>query len=581
MGKDSGKKPKGLLKLNLPLDDTGPKRKRDRRSLLGDGDYNFGSPTEPSEWSKLYLGQPSIFDDTDPAEEYSKTAKADKEKHPAAKSKSFLDDDYGQDFVVNEQLAVPIPSLPPEPQRPPLIQATARPIVPVTATSEEDEAKYLALRLAEDFAKRENIVLIGGAPYTYNGKFYSLLHDDEAQRMFFANYRREVAQASTVTVLRSAATLLKYCVRKVCDEFPVNSHILVFENGTLEVDTGHFRKNSPDDLATSALRINYAPGQKEMPWTQHFLETIADGDSDLYELMLQVIGYILSNDVKAKSFFYLEGVGDAGKSRFCDLIASFFPVSGANKVARIALQDLGGKFALGNLVNAKLNISEDLPDSPLSPTTVSRIKMISDANPLEAEAKYVQPFSFRPLCKLLFASNHPLLLKEYDAAFVNRVVYIPFLHPIPKDKQDKYILEKMQRELPALFNLAFKAYKRLVAHGYAWTGAERFKPHISTVTSGISIDKELVLKRFVQERCDFDDNCTTATGDLQAAYEQFCRQYTYLPIQGDRFSRELMAVLPSTVERVKIGNQKRGFKGIGLKVPPRSFEFDDSDDSLE
>lgn len=73
----------------------------------------------------------------------------------------------------------------------------------------------------------------------------------------------------------------------------MNSHILVFENGTLEVDTGHFRKNSPDDLATSALRINYAPGQKEMPWTQHFLETIADGDSDLYELMLQVIGYIL------------------------------------------------------------------------------------------------------------------------------------------------------------------------------------------------------------------------------------------------------------------------------------------------
>lgn len=581
MAKDFGTKHKGILKFDMPQDNNSPKRHRNRRSLLGDGAYNFGSPTEPSEWSKLYLGQPSIFDDTDPTEEYSKTNKGTKEKHPASKSRVLPDDDYGEDFTVHAQLVAPIqPSLP-EPQLPPLIQATARPIVPVTATSEEDEAKYLALRLAEDFAKHENIVLIGGAPYAYNGKFYSLLHDDEAQRMFFANYRREVSQASTVAVLRNAAALLKYCVRKVYDEFPVNSHILVFENGTLEVDTGYFRKNSPDDLATSALRINYAPDQEKMPWTQHFLETIADGDDDLYELMLQVIGYILSNDVKAKSFFYLEGVGDAGKSRFCDLIASFFPVSGANKVARIALQDLGGKFALGNLVNTKLNISEDLPDSPLSPTTVSRIKMISDANPLEAEAKYVQPFSFRPLCKLLFASNHPLRLKEYDAAFVNRVVYIPFLHPIPKDKQDKYILEKMQHELPALFNHAFKAYRKLVAHRYAWTGAERFKPHISTVTSGISIDKELVLKRFVQERCDFDDNCTTATGDLQAAYEQFCRQYTYLPIQGDRFSRELMAVLPSTVERVKIGNQKRGFKGIGLKVPPRSFEFDDSDDSLE
>ena len=90
-----------------------------------------------------------------------------------------------------------------------------------------------------------------------------------------------------------------------------------------------------------------------------------------------------------------------------------------------------------------------------------------------------------------------------------------------------------------------------------------------------------MLKRFVREYCDFDDNYTTATGDLQAAYEQFCRKYTYLPIQGDRFSRELMTVLPDRITRAKIGNQKRGFKEIRLKVPPRSFEFDDSDDSLE
>lgn len=242
---------------------------------------------------------------------------------------------------------------------------------------------------------------------------------------------------------------------------------------------------------------------------------------------------------------------------------------------------LGGKFALGNLVNAKLNISEDLPDSPLSPTTVSRIKMISDANRLEAEAKYVQPFSFRPWWKLLFASNHPLRLKKYDAAFANRVVYIPFLRPIPKDKQDKYILEKMQQELPALFNHAFKAYRRLVANGYRWAGAERFRPNISIANSGISIDKELVLKQFVRECCQLDDcNATTPTTDLQSAYNQFCHKHTYLPIQGDRFSRELSAVLPDTVSRVKIGNQKRGFRGIRLKVSLKPSEFDDSDDDL-
>lgn len=422
-----------------------------------------------------------------------------------------------------------------------------------------------ALAIAEDFAKREGLILLGGAIYRYNGRFYAMLSEDTAHRIIFEKYRKEICYASPAAIIRNVVTLLRYSIEKSLDEFPVNENLIIFENGTLEVDTGHFRKNSPDDFANSALGISYDPDRWKMPYTQHFLDTIADGDNDLYELMLQVIGYILSNDIRAKSFFYLEGVGDAGKSRFCDLIASFFPVSGPNKVARIALQDLGGKFALGNLVNTKLNISEDLPDNPLSPTTVSRIKMLSDSNRLEAEAKYVQPFSFKPMCKLLFASNHPLRIKEYDAAFINRVVYIPFLKAIPKEKQDKNILEKMQKELPALFNHAFQAYRRLVANGYEWAGADRFKPQICIVNSGISIDKELILRRFVDTCCVFEEDATISIAELQSAYELFCQNEGLSSIQGDRFSRELFAVLPDTVARVKIGNQKRGLRGLKLK----------------
>ena len=567
MAKGTGKKHRVYP---LPPGITSGKQKKSKPSLLDDSDYSFDGPAKADEWGKLYAGSSSEFDALDLNNEYCKAPKADKVK--PHKRKSLLCDDDEAYFAGG----FPSPGEPllEESLTPLALHAEAPSPTSKDAPDGEEEAKNLALALAEDFAKRNNIILVGGALYAYNGVFYSLLHDNDVQRVVLANYRREVAQASTLTVLRSTAALLKYCVNRVYEEFPVNSNFIVFQNGTLEVNTGHFRKNSPDDLTASALGICYDPSQKKMPWTQHFLETIADGNDDLYELMLQVIGYILSNDVKAKAFFYLEGVGDAGKSRFCDLIASFFPVAGPNKVARVALQDLGGKFALGNLVNAKLNISEDLPDSPLSPTTVSRIKMISDANCLEAEAKYIQPFSFRPLCKLLFASNHPLRLKEYDAAFVNRVVYIPFQHPIPKEKQDKDILAKMQGELPALFNHAFKAYRRLVSNGYAWAGSDRFKPQIAVAGSGISADKNAVLRQFVNDCCELDETAITPTANLQAAYNEYCRKHTYLPIQGDRFSRELATVLPDTVTRAKIGNQRRGFKGVRLKVSARFSEFD-------
>lgn len=534
---------------------------KDRRKNLG-------------ELEKIYMNLESEYDDIDPDEEYRKISKANKKKHHKKRRKHVFDDiielnDWDDIDEKTDDFNDEIPVVPNQSIRLDSASSGSLPAPVSSAMSDPDinanPIKDRALQIAEDFADRTNIILVDGVLYRYNGVFYSLFPDNDIQKMLLEKYRTEMGKSNTASMLRNTTNLLRFCVKRECSEFPENQNIIVFENGTLEVKSGFFRQNSPADLVNSALGISYDPDCKKMPYTKRFLKTIADGDDDLYERILQAIGYILSNDIRAKSFFYLEGVGDAGKSRFCDLIASFFPVSGSNKVARIALQDLGGKFALSNLVNAKLNISEDLPDAPLSPQTVSRIKMISDGDRLEAEAKYTQAFTFRPLCKLLFASNHPLRLKEYDAAFVNRVVYIPFTHPIPKEEQDPYILEKMRKELPALFNRAFAAYKRLVANQYVWAGSDYFKPEIATTNSNISVDKEYVLRQFVESCCILDNNSTTATSELQAAYNLFCSKNSYSPVQGDRFSRELFAVLPDNILRVKIGNQRRGFKGIRLK----------------
>lgn len=225
------------------------------------------------------------------------------------------------------------------------------------------------------------------------------------------------------------------------------------------------------------------------------------------------------------------------------------------------------------MVNAKLNISEDFPDKPLSAATVSKIKMLSDGNRLEAEAKYVQKFCFRPTCKFLFASNHPLRLKENDQAFINRVVYIPFLKAVPKHKQDRNILEKMQSELPALFNHALAAYERLVRSGYSWAGAEKFKPRIEIANSGVVVNKLAELKEFATSCCSFEADSIVSTAELKDEYFLFCKRRGYSPILGDRFSRELMEVMPDSVERIKIGNQRRGFKGIRLLRSYPSSDF--------
>lgn len=418
------------------------------------------------------------------------------------------------------------------------------------------------LRIALDFCQKHHLVLCDKMLWIYNGQYYVPLTESDAQRYIFSEYCDDVSRGNTMSLIKNIVSLLRVTVADTVEMFPTNEHIIVFRNGTLEVANDYFRENSPGDLASSALSIDYDPNQKEMPVTNKFLNTITNGDSVLYKRLLQVIGYILSNDLRAKSFFYLEGVGNAGKSRFCDLIASFFSVNGANKVARIALQDLGNKFSMANLVNTKLNISEDLPDKPLSQVTVSRIKMISDANCLEAEAKFIQSFSFKPQCKLLFASNHPLKIKDRDDAFVNRVIYIPFKNPIPKGKQDKHILEKMQLELPALFNYAYSAYKQLVESGYSWAGINIFKPEIVITNLSSTEEREYAMKLFVEIHCEESQDSTVAISEIQSKYNEFCDEYEYVPVVGDRFSREIYKFCPELL---------RGLRSVIKNVVSKAF----------
>ena len=412
----------------------------------------------------------------------------------------------------------------------------------------------------KEFRKEFEIAVVGGTLYLYNGAFYELLPDKKAMSLILRRFEKTPGISN---MLERIVKIMKIYTEVEYDEFPINPNLIVFKNGTLELDSMKFRRSMSDDLASSALSVEYNENQSEMPHIVHFFKTVSGRNPNIVERMLQTIGYIITNDISAKSFFYLQGVGDSGKSLFCALVSYLFPKSGANAVGRVALQDFGGRFALASLVNARLNISEDLPDTILTPTTVSRVKMLSDFNRVECEQKYLPAFSYRFLCKLLFASNHPLRLKEYDQAFVNRIVYIPFDNAIPKEKQDRSLLKKMIPELSALVNYALEAYRQLVENGYDWAG--NFEPEIIIPKSPTKPDKILVLQRFLSHCCIFDSDAITSSEDLRFAYSIFCSENSYQAIIGDRFSRELLAVLPATVDRVKIGNKKRGYRGVKLK----------------
>lgn len=82
----------------------------------------------------------------------------------------------------------------------------------------------------------------------------------------------------------------------------------------------------------------------------------------------------------------------------------------------------------------------DLPDSPLPSVAVGVIKQVVGDDPIKIEAKYKDSRTIYRKPLLLFAGNHPIRISGItrEDAFLNRMVVIPFLHPVPtEDMQPK------------------------------------------------------------------------------------------------------------------------------------------------
>lgn len=512
---------------------------------------NFNFLNENSEFEKAYMGMPSRLNDINLEDEYDMIKHKIHSEEPCDKKEFCVKSK--DDFIVPEHMILQH-------------RASSHHFPTKAPPDDSDEVEdSLVYTITMDYLKMNKLFVAKETLYKYSKGIYNVLNESNVVREICHNYDKELKGCSNRVAFAKNVYAHLIIYAKEFEELPENTNIVVFANGTLEIDKNYFRRSSPKDYATFALAIDYDKSRKKMPIINNFLNTVTGGDENLYKRILQMTGYLLRGDNKGKCFFYLMGPRDCGKSVLCALLSLFYPKTGLSKISRVALGKLGDKFALGNIMRSTINICDDIPSSPLNFQSVSTLKMLTGSSEMEGEIKYEQATTFKPKCRLVFTSNYDIRLKEEDSAFESRIVYIPFRYTIPKKKQDKNILEGMKGELQALFNISHEAYKELVADNYMWAGGEQFQPVTHITTSGLAIDKEEVIRDFVSDCCEFVENVVTSTEDLTNAYNIYCRQYGYSAIKGDRFSRDLHDIFYEKIEKTKISNKQRGYKGIILK----------------
>lgn len=231
--------------------------------------------------------------------------------------------------------------------------------------------------------------------------------------------------------------------------------------------------------------------------------------------------------MQAKKFIILKGPGDSGKSKFIEFIASFF---NEKAITSIDIFQLGGKYGLYSIVGKRINVSCDLPDGKLNKSAVSIVKMLTGGDLVSAEGKYVNRFTFKNTCKLIFATNHSIEIEGKDAAFVNRALILPFENSIPKEKQDGQLFDRFNSERVAIVRKAISAYRELKRQNYNFSGEELVKNYMPDVVTEESKPYEEVMEEFIYEFCEFTD-CDEdfiESERLHTLFHEFCEEKGFL-----------------------------------------------------
>ena len=428
-----------------------------------------------------------------------------------------------------------------------------------------------AYELAQELMRRVNFIIVCSAIYMFNGIVYELLDNETLDRLILKELREPIAEIGRPEIISTIRAFVKKEPKLVIDDPTIDPNFIVFRNGSLDIRTMEFADNDPLVFQTSYLNFNYDRYNTHCPNFEKYLESVSGGDPDIKELMLQTHGYIASCSMDAKSFFLFIGEGDTGKSLTIGLDTMFFP---NDFVSTIELQALGDKFSTGNLANVRLNVGGDLPNKPLTPDVVKHVKGITGNDMMTAEKKFVQPFSFKPTCKLVFATNHPLVLQQRDDQFCERLVVIPFDNKIPKDRQDHDLLNKLRDELPAIFNMVLEAFLRLRNNNFEFKKVVNLSNYVAIPLSesGSVSHLEEAVDDFVSIHYEItgDSDDFVSIKQLYAEFNADYLQHYNLNTHQEKFSKAFRPLFDKSEtngypRKYQSNAHGRGYQGIRRK----------------
>lgn len=416
--------------------------------------------------------------------------------------------------------------------------------------NKKDEFKEVFVYITQ----RYRLIYYNGNLYAYDRNKYLLIDNDVMLGRFLGN---DIIQKLITTSSTLHLALLKQLTMIASKVKPQDhtSHMPFF-NCILDVKNDKIIKHSPDYISFINLPIRYtSDAYVPCPTFNQYISTICNGDTELEELILTIVGYFLlveCND--AKKFFVIIGEGGTGKSTFGKVIES---IIGGDVCSNVPIHNLDAEFSKAEFDLKILNISMDLPDETINRQQIADIKNITGGDKVFTNVKNKNMKSFYTKIKLLFGSNHLLKMEVEDKAFIERLVCIPFNTVISPEMQDKKLAAKIANERGGIVQRVIPYAKKFLDNNMQFPyceAAERLKMQCIN-------EKQSSFEKFLEERCEFSYQYKSPSEQLYNEYVGYCDENGFKALSIPAFHKKIQEY-PVTEGRWGIpGKKNKQFRG--------------------
>ena len=415
-------------------------------------------------------------------------------------------------------------------------------VVPLLAKHVREHLDYILVR---DNGKQ------GLLKYVYEGGCYRLYSNDMLMgviKQYIADYDEELVKMAKVTeTLQHITTDLNYVGQ---DELDSNEELINFKNGLLRVTDTELTllPHSPDVYSTIQIPCDWTGEPKPTPVFDEYMKTLTNGDRAIERLLLEFIGVCLSNikGWRMKKALFLVGDGDTGKSQLKSLVEMLL---GKGNFIGIDLKEIEARFGTGAIYGKRLAGSSDM--SFMTVDELKTFKKITGGDSLFAEFKGQQAFEYTYNGLLWFCMNKlPRFGGDNGQWVYNRIMVVRCPNVIPKDQQDRRLLDKLHAERDGIVYKAIKAVQTVIRNGYRFSEPAC----VAMERENYMNENSTVISFFKECMCEWPTgkiNCHCTTGRIYKVYNAWCGDnnngYAKTPKE---FREELAAYLGTTYDEM-------------------------------